>query len=371
MGTFSKGNIGKQDLHLWFSDNSARTFNRPTSQGYNITLNKLDWMGVDILQAFGNGVNQNSIAIAAALTAIAAVTDPIQLWLAPGTWSLTQSHIFGANVIVTVAPGAIIDTDMSIRSATYKWTLSGSGTAEYYLELAEGGDPGLSEPSKVVESAIILTAGAIGALAAGEWAWDDNDTLGYDTVYVRLSGSGDPDAQAAGYVLAAYNLTINGDLIAPNCKIMTGYGEINVERLGTEDVSTSGTGEDNLASSSVPAGFLGTTGGIRVSAAGTKTLSNGNKTIKFHWGSTAFTVHPPDNNIRDWQFDAEIWNTGYATQKIRWRFVDGDRDVMAHYAGYETATEDTSAAVTIKMTGECAHASDTITQTLWRRGRIT
>ena len=362
--------MGKEDFHLW-AGTSTKTASRTTTEGYSLTLHILDWVGIDILHKYGGSVNQNSTAIAAAITAIAAVTDPVQLWFAPGTWSLTQSHTFGSNLVVNLAPGAIIDTDMSIRSATYKWTKSSSGTNEYYLEDAGGGDPGVSEPSKVVESTTVLTAGTIGSLAAGEWAYDDNDTLGYDTVYVRLSGSGDPDAQAAGYVLAGYNLTINGDLIAPNCKIMTGYGEINVERLDTEDVSTSGTGEDNLSSSSVPAGFLGTTGGIKVRATGTKTLSNGNKTIKFHWGSESITVHPPDNNIRDWQFEAEIWNTGYATQKIRWKFIDGDRDVMAHYGGYETATEDTSAAVTIKMTGECAHASDTITQTLWRWGRIT
>lgn len=370
MGTVIKTKQGKEDSHLW-GGTTTKTSSRTTSKGYSMTLHHFDWVGIDVFQKYGGGVNQNSVAIAAALIAIAAVTDPVQLWLGPGGWGLTQSHTFGSNVIVAVAPGAIIDTDMSIRSATYKWTRSGSGTGEYYLELAGGGDPGLNQPSKVIESTTVLTAGTVGSLSAGGWAWDDNDTLGYDTVYVRLSGSGDPDAQAAGYVLAAYDLTINGDLVAPNCKIMTGYGEINVERLDTEDVSTSGTGEDTLSSSSMPAGFLGTTGGIKVRAAGTKTNSNGNKTIKFHWGTESFTVHPSDNNIRDWQFEAEIWNTSYAIQKIRWKFIDGDRDVMAHYGGYETATQDTTAAVTIKMTGECAHASDVITQTLWRWGRIT
>jgi len=370
MGTFSKNQLAKEDFLLW-AGTSTKTASRTTSESYTLTLHLLDWVGVDVLHKYGGSVNQNSTSIAAALTAIAAVTDPLQLWFAPGTWSLTQSHTFGTNLVVNMAPGAIIDTDISIRSATYKWTASGSGTNEYYCELAGGGDPSINQPAKVIANSLTLTAGTIGSLAVSQWAFDDNDTLGYDTVYVRLADSTDPDSKAAGYVLAAYSLTINGDLIAPNCKIMTGYGEINVERLDTEDVSTSGTGEDTLASSSVVAGFLGTTGGIRVRAAGTKTSSNGNKTIKFHWGSSAFTVHPPGNNIRDWQFEAEIWNTSFATQKIRWRFIDGDRDVMAHYAGYETATEDTTAAVTIKMTGECANASDTITQTLWNWGRIT
>jgi hypothetical protein len=329
----------------------------------------LDWMGVDVLQKYGGGANQNSTAIAAAITALAAVTDNLALWFAPGTWSLTQSHTFVANLHLVCAPGCVFDTDLSIRSASYHWTRSGSGTGEYYLQSSDDGNPSLSEPSAVIENGTAMTAGTAGSLAVSTWDWADNDSLGYSTVYIRLADDADPDEKSAGYVLAAYALTVNGDLIAPNCSIMTGYGEINLERADTEDHSSSGTGEDTLATSSVPAYFLGTTGGIKVKAVGTKTGANGNKTIKFYFGSTAFTVHPANNNTHDWQFDAEIWNTSYATQRIFWRFIDGDRDVMSHYAGYETATEDSTAAITIKMTGECAHASDTITQTIWKWGR--
>lgn len=96
---------------------------------------------------------------------------------------------------------------MSIRNATYKWTLSGSGTSEYYLELAAGGDPGLADPTKVLENGVNMTEATLGSLSAGEWNYGDNDTLGYNTVYVRLSDSTDPDGKAADYVQTPFQVT--------------------------------------------------------------------------------------------------------------------------------------------------------------------
>lgn len=93
-------------------------------------------------------------------------------------------------------PGFTVGSDAltSIINSSYKWTESGSGTNEYYLELAGGGDPGISEPANVVEDGTQMTEGTAGSLSAGEYDYGDNDTLGYDTVYVRLTTGGpDPD----------------------------------------------------------------------------------------------------------------------------------------------------------------------------------
>lgn len=94
----------------------------------------------------------------------------------------------------------------SIRSATYKWTLSADGTSNYYLELAAGGDPGLLETQFVLEDGVEMAAGTLGSLAASETAFGDSsgDALGYDTFYVRLSDSTDPDGKAAAYVQIPY-----------------------------------------------------------------------------------------------------------------------------------------------------------------------
>jgi len=89
----------------------------------------------------------------------------------------------------------------SIRSATYRWTASGSGTNEYYCELAAGGDPGITlESSDVLINSLPVNKGILGALSAGEYGWGDNDSLGFNTVYVRLSDGTDPDGKTAGYV---------------------------------------------------------------------------------------------------------------------------------------------------------------------------
>jgi hypothetical protein len=89
---------------------------------------------------------------------------------------------------------------LSIRNPLYRWTASGSGTSEYYLELAGGGDPAITEPDEVLANSLELTVGTAGSLVASRWDWADNDTLGFNTVYVRLADSTDPDSKATDFV---------------------------------------------------------------------------------------------------------------------------------------------------------------------------
>lgn len=117
----------------------------------------------------------------------------------------------------------------SLRNSSYIWTLSGSGTNEYYLRTAAGGDPGLTEPQGVLEGG---AAGALmieatgGSLAASQWDWDDNDSLGYSTLYVRLSDGTDPDFKATDYVMglgnighqAFYVISDNANVKISNCE---------------------------------------------------------------------------------------------------------------------------------------------------------
>ena len=99
------------------------------------------------------------------------------------------------------------------RSSAYKWTESGSGTKEFYVELAAGGDPDIrGEPEYVSGNGGVLiddtweTKGTLGSLAATEWGYGDNDSLGYSTLYVRLSDDADPDGKAVGFVQARYRV---------------------------------------------------------------------------------------------------------------------------------------------------------------------
>ena len=87
----------------------------------------------------------------------------------------------------------------------YKWTLSGFGTAEYYLELAAGGDPLIPNPiHDMQEDGTEMVVGNAGTLSPNEWDVTDNDGLGYTTVYVRLLDDTDPDTKATGYITTTF-----------------------------------------------------------------------------------------------------------------------------------------------------------------------
>ena len=108
---------------------------------------------------------------------------------------------------------------ISLVNATYRWLASGSGSNEYYLDLAGGGDPGIAEPANVQEVVsgvrTNMTADTAGSLAAGEWDYADNDTLGYSTIYVRLTGSTDPDASDTKHVTMTAIPATGDDVVIP------------------------------------------------------------------------------------------------------------------------------------------------------------
>lgn len=77
----------------------------------------------------------------------------------------------------------------------------------YYCELAAGGDPSLAEPYEIqnsVGTAFLTKSSDISNLLAGTWGYGDADSLGYNTIYVRLSGGGDPDSEATDYLNGGY-----------------------------------------------------------------------------------------------------------------------------------------------------------------------
>lgn len=74
------------------------------------------------------------------------------------------------------------------------WTQSGSGTGEYFYT-----GTAINKPNYVKLEETIAEEGTLGTLDAGTWGWGDNDTLGSDTLYVRLVGSGIPGSSAVQY----------------------------------------------------------------------------------------------------------------------------------------------------------------------------
>lgn len=75
-----------------------------------------------------------------------------------------------------------------------QWTQSTVTTEYYYTGAMPTG-----EPTYVWFNEVLADEGTLGSLSAGQWAWGDNDSLGYNVLYVRISG-GDPDGQATGYI---------------------------------------------------------------------------------------------------------------------------------------------------------------------------
>ncbi|MBT7696184.1 MAG: PQQ-binding-like beta-propeller repeat protein [Desulfobacterales bacterium] len=90
---------------------------------------------------------------------------------------------------------------VDLDSYRYQWTLSPADAStcsrEYYLEQAGGGDPMISEPSNVIEGGLYMDrkTGMVGLIDKNEWAWGDNDSLGFDTIYVELNSHDDPDGK--------------------------------------------------------------------------------------------------------------------------------------------------------------------------------
>jgi len=172
-------------------------------------------------------------------------------------------------------------------------------------------------------------------------------------------------------ISAGVTVTINGSVEAGPYEIFTGDGTVILGRgynLGitrdNSDNTTDGTGEDDLASHSITAGLLSSNGGIKIKAAGTISGANDAKTIKLHFGASSWTIiSAAAGDETDWIVNAEAYNTATNAQRIRWQGIESDGTLTT---GYETAAIDTTAAVTLKFTGECANASDTITQTMFQ-----
>lgn len=93
-------------------------------------------------------------------------------------------------------------TVTSIRTAALKWTAAGNNANAYYVDLLAGGDPTISNPQVVRENGDDMRRNSVSVatLQPGEFFYGDDDTLGFSTVYVRLSDDTDPDGKALGFV---------------------------------------------------------------------------------------------------------------------------------------------------------------------------
>jgi len=90
---------------------------------------------------------------------------------------------------------------ISLVNSDYKWTESVAQAGEFHCEAAGGGDPGLTEAETLQIDGRDAEEGTVGSLVGHEWDWGNNDTLGYNTVYVRLVDSSNPDDQDDDFIM--------------------------------------------------------------------------------------------------------------------------------------------------------------------------
>lgn len=120
--------------------------------------------------------------------------------------------------------GALVTSPL--RDSSHFWRASSGGTNEYYRYLppvsTEPEYPAL-EPSdgELYIDGEPASKGTVGSLAAGEWGWGDNDSLGFDTVYVRLASGGDPDTAS-----------FDDYYINTITRIPTPYASADISRIG-------------------------------------------------------------------------------------------------------------------------------------------
>ena len=77
------------------------------------------------------------------------------------------------------------------------WSSSSSGTNEFYYNQGDVS----TKPLAIYAGGKLLSEGTPGSLSPGQWGWGNNDSLGSNTIYVRLSDEVDPDSKTADYML--------------------------------------------------------------------------------------------------------------------------------------------------------------------------
>ena len=136
---------------------------------------------------------------------------------------------------------------------------------------------------------------------------------------------------------------------------LRGYYRDNADHV------TIGTGEDDLATTTITGGDIGSTGTLWVFVSGTTTAGNETKTIKLYLGSTVIgTVVRATTNAQDWFIFAKISNTSNSAQRCEVWFSTTDAATVSY--DYITAAEDVSINATLKATGTCSSGTAVITQ---------
>jgi hypothetical protein len=124
--------------------------------------------------------------------------------IASGSWTIEGSPNGTISPSIKEPTGAICTITSADESETYtdlldtgggNWDLSASGTDEYYITNGAA-FYSATKPDKVYIDGVEIVEGTVGSLGTIQWDHGDNDTLGYNTIYIRLVDGADPDTKS-------------------------------------------------------------------------------------------------------------------------------------------------------------------------------
>jgi len=183
------------------------TLSAVTGSGITVTAGAAVFQTGDVGRQIESGIGLLSITGFTSTTVLTAdVIDDFSSVgpIASGSWDLKGSpngsllpdiqEPVGAICTLTASEdeAALADILTAMLDGTNKWIASGSGTNEYYYNVALA-----AKPSSVRIDGTTIIEGSVGTLGISQWDYGDNDAIGGDRVYIRLSDGADPDSKYA------------------------------------------------------------------------------------------------------------------------------------------------------------------------------
>lgn len=188
------------------------------------------------------------------------------------------------------------------------------------------------------------------------------ENLAESNVYLTMSSSG----------CVAQKLSVNDDvydastwdtnLSVPTKNAVRDKIETLPQILSQSAVAASHTGdltETTLATITLPAGAMGANGKVEIQARWSFSGTAGTKTPKIKFGGTAIIASNVGATITAYRHNSEVANRNATNSQ--YTFVDGMNSSAASLMTTGTLAIDTTASVSITITGTLANAADTIT----------
>lgn len=128
--------------------------------------------------------------------------------------------------------------------------------------------------------------------------------------------------------------------------------KINVTSAGNGADQT----EDVLATFSIPAATMGANGvqGFKIKAWGATAANGDNKTIKLYFGASSISSGVQTISAKNWFLELIIFRSGTSTQVV---VGEGQMDTTSLTPTVTTGTDDETAAIVVKVTGQETTAS--------------